>query len=144
MIRQQQGGWIPVSLSPGVETHYSGINASRNGGVWISERHRLTRLVGDKITEEHAYPEDFRDDLVSILEDRRGQVWLAGFASGLLIIQTNHTAQRVLTRQGLPHNHVASMMEDMEGNIFLGTGRGGLLQLTPRRVSMLYPHNPAS
>ncbi|MBL9169816.1 MAG: response regulator [Verrucomicrobiales bacterium] len=142
LIRRDRDRWITVPGSATGPTHYSGIAASKRGGVWVSERHRLTRRMGESVLEEYGYPEDFRDDLVTILEDRRGQVWVGGFASGLLVLQTNGHAQRILSRQGLPHNHVASMLEDVEGNIFLGTGRGGLLQLTPRRVNMLYADNP--
>lgn len=141
LIRRDQNQWTVLPPSSHSPTHYSGIAAAKRGGVWVSERDRLTRRVGDQTVESYDYPEDFRDDLLTILEDRQGQVWLGGFTAGLLIVHTNGTAQRVLTRQGLPHNNVASILEDAEGNIFLGTGRAGLLQLTPRRVKMLYSEN---
>jgi signal transduction histidine kinase/ligand-binding sensor domain-containing protein len=63
-------------------------------------------------------------DVRTILEDRKGDVWIGGYG-GLSRIHDD-TTQHWTEAQGLPSNNVRSVMEDSKGEIWVGTYDGGI------------------
>lgn len=93
-----------------------------------------------------ALPPDFRDDAqfniqvlevqqgltssscLSIVEDRRGHLWLGAPNGGLTRYDGRYFAHYT-TRQGLSSDQVTSLLEDQHGNLWIGTGNyGGILR----------------
>ena len=67
-----------------------------------------------------------------VLEDRRGNIWVATTDSGLYYY-TGKSFQHFTTREGLANNSVMSIYEDKAGIIWFGTG-GGISCYDPRRA----------
>ncbi|MCE7042399.1 two-component regulator propeller domain-containing protein [Dyadobacter sp. CY312] len=77
-----------------------------------------------------------------VLEDRRGNIWVATTDSGVYYYPSAAAAttsagsksfQHFTTREGLASNSVMSIYEDKAGIIWLGTG-GGVSRYDPRRA----------
>jgi signal transduction histidine kinase/ligand-binding sensor domain-containing protein len=64
------------------------------------------------------------DDTRVIIEDHRGDLWIAGYG-GLTRIHKGQFTRWTET-QGLPSNNVRSIMEDRGGDIWVGTYDGGI------------------
>jgi signal transduction histidine kinase/ligand-binding sensor domain-containing protein len=102
------------------------------GGVWITDAHAgFRRLEGQ--------PGRSASTLVgrglNLLHDKRGQLWVATQGQGLWRVRAGpRSAVDVLTaRTGLSSDTVRSLLEDREGNIWVGT-YAGLHRLSPRRA----------
>ena len=132
--RREGTEWIPLTSRFADSGQVNGFVAAPQGGLWISEPHRLRLVKNDVIVREISYPSDFRDELVSVLEDRSGRVWVGGFVRGLLIAETNGSVRTISGREGLTKPHITGLLETREGVLFIGFGGGGALQLTPRRI----------
>ena len=144
IAKRAQENWEIVDRAPEQGPRFNGLERAHAGGVWISSPDRLRRVYHQQIAEERLYPTDFRDPLVSLLEDRKGQLWAGGFLGGLVLFRNDGQVQRALVREGLTHSHITSLFEDPEGNIFVGGGAGGVVQLTPRRVEVFHGDRPES
>jgi signal transduction histidine kinase/ligand-binding sensor domain-containing protein len=64
------------------------------------------------------------DDVRTILEDRKGDVWIGGYG-GVTRIR-NGEMERWTENQGLPSNNVRTIVEDSAGEIWVGTYDGGI------------------
>ncbi|HOB98744.1 MAG TPA: two-component regulator propeller domain-containing protein [Verrucomicrobiota bacterium] len=64
--------------------------------------------------------------------DRAGRVWIGSAGGGVAIYDpTLNVFQTLSWRDGLSHNTVNGLLEDAEGNIWIGT-EGGLSRYRPR------------
>jgi ligand-binding sensor domain-containing protein/signal transduction histidine kinase len=72
-------------------------------------------------------------EVSSIFEDRLGRVW-AGTPTGLSLWQDNHW-QLFSTRDGLSSDNVRTIVDDSQGNIWIGTMGGGLNRLHEGRFN---------
>jgi ligand-binding sensor domain-containing protein len=78
---------------------------------------------------------------VELLHDGRGNLWVGTQGQGLWRIRTTSSGSPssldvITMAQGLAHNAVQSLLEDREGNIWLGT-LAGLQRFAPHRVQPL-------
>ena len=67
------------------------------------------------------------DIVISLLQDRHGNLWLAG-SFGLLTRSPSGDLRRYTVKDGLPDNYIRSVWEDRDGNLWAGTD-GGLARL---------------
>ncbi len=70
-------------------------------------------------------------------EDREGGFWQSSRGQGIIHVLPDGGAQQLTTVDGLPSDHVTSWLQDKEGNIWLGMGRGGLVRLRERHFDVL-------
>lgn len=102
--------------------------ASRNGGLWVVTRDRVHRFDGTKLDAGIAIPALLGAHYIQDLwEDRTGALWIATRSKGAHII-----ADGRLTPVRTSHEDVYAILEDVEGNIWLGTNGGGLNRLRLR------------
>jgi ligand-binding sensor domain-containing protein/signal transduction histidine kinase len=112
-------------LDPGM------LAASRRGGCWAAVNGRLRRFDEGRCAEDFgAFPWS-KGDLFCMLEDRKGQLWLGTYGSGLYRYSTNGAVLHLSTRDGLPGDLIRSLCEDREGNLWVGTEGSGLARLKP-------------
>lgn len=123
---------------------FLGLAPARDGGVWLADSSSVRRFSEGHWHAPRAFPPHFRDSLVQLLEDGAGNLWVGGFYHGLVIFLADGRTLAATTREGLSHSHVPALFEDAEGNIFAGTGGGGLMQFTPRRVRVFHGDNEMS
>src|SRR5688500_14698261 len=76
-----------------------------------------------------------------LLHDSRGNLWVATTGQGVWRVRDATTApliERLTTQTGLSSNVVQSILEDREGNVWVGTMLG-LHNLTPQQLTPLAP-----
>jgi len=116
--------------------HFS-FTSDRAGAVWVSDFHHGFHRLDQGRRPPGA--DALRGWGVQLLHDHRGAMWVATQGQGLWRV-TAHTEAgapsiAVATmRDGLASEAVQALLEDREGNIWLGTP-GGLQRLSPHRVT---------
>jgi len=108
-----------------------GLAVSRSGGMWVAGCGRLRRFdEGKWIADYGPFPWS-KGVLSEMREDRRGQLWLGTYGSGVFRYATNGAVLNLARKEGLPGNFVRSLLEDREGNIWVGTEGHGLARVKP-------------
>ena len=103
-----------------------------DGSVWIGDLDHGFRRIKSKPSVSH------KGWGAQVLHDTRGNMWVATRGQGLWRVRpdpkTNGSkVDIVTTKEGLATDAVQCLLEDREGNIWLGT-YAGLHRLTPHRV----------
>lgn len=115
---------------------------SRDGGLWVAGERQMRKWSGGgsgKWTANlGAFPWD-EAFITTMLETHDGRLLVGTLDTGMYIFATNGVVTHLSHTNGLPHDWIRSMAEDHEGNIWLGTGGGGLCVLRPRKVWMFGP-----
>ena len=109
-----------------------------DGGIWITDFQRGFRPAYPSARE---HPQGARHGWgAHLLHDHRGNFWVATLGQGLWRVKTgparSTTVETITVRNGLSSDAVQTMVEDREGNLWVGT-RAGLQRLSPRRVTRL-------
>lgn len=123
------------------------IYRDRRGSLWVGTYDGLFELktAGDSVSIVHHYthdpmnPNSLSDNIcISIIEDSKGDMWVGTRDGGLNRLVRNQGPNegkfiRYMAKAGdfnsLSNNEVASIHEDKEGNIWIGTAGGGLNKL---------------
>jgi signal transduction histidine kinase/ligand-binding sensor domain-containing protein len=114
------------------------IAASRSGGIWIATPTQLMKYEeGGKLEKKGTLPKPGAEPGV-IYEDRSGMVWIGSAAANGLFKFDGSSFEIVHTS----HPSINCLMEDQEGNLWVGTGGGGLNRLRPRILELLSPDRP--
>ncbi len=120
------------------------VTTAARGGLWVVAGGQLRRWDDGKWAEQFgtgpwntAVPGKDAAYVASLLELRDGRLLLGLTEGGAALGTPGGTFQFHNRRTGLPHEWVRCLAEDHEGNLWLGTGGGGLVALRPRRVSMV-------
>jgi signal transduction histidine kinase/ligand-binding sensor domain-containing protein len=112
------------------------VSESADGTLWITDTARGARRHG---TRPRLTDVDGRG--MRLLHDARDNLWVATTGQGLWRVRETATAaaplvERLTTQTGLSSNVVQSLLEDREGNIWVGTMLG-LHSLTPQQLTPL-------
>jgi PAS domain S-box-containing protein len=111
--------------------------AARDGGLWVyyQLKHQLLRYHADGSVETFTAPGII--EMREVFEDHSGLVWIGSTLTGLTRFKpgdTNFNLAITITN-GLANNVAIALMEDVEHNLWVGTGSGGLHRLVARRFS---------
>lgn len=146
VMHQGTDRFAPVGLKLGF-----GANLARDpeGNMWLSDSNG-TRMLPDYAAGARQARSDVRFPFsgpvrrTAILFDRDGNLWGTSFTSG--IFQIDHAAEQpsaagistYRTENGLTSNQAVSLLEDREGNIWVGTELG-LDQFRPANLFRIEP-----
>ena len=117
--------------------------AAQRGGLWVVSELKLRRWQDGAWVEDLGpcpwNPAEGPDyPFVSVMRELKDGRLLAGMVDGGMALGIPGKPFRRYTREdGLPHDWIRCATEDREGNLWLGTGGGGLVALRSRRVRML-------
>lgn len=108
-------------------TNVETVTCTQKGSVWVGTNKGVF-IKKEKETDFAQYNFNTSIDVKSILEDKRGQIWIGTWNQGLYrydpIQQQLHTYRNVC-----PSNSAHVIFQDKDENIWIGTWRYGLLKM---------------
>ena len=114
---------------------WQSLSQDRDGRMWMTDFEHGVRLVGDHV--QQPLLRKGRTWGVQILNDSQGNMWVATRGQGLWRIpngSASHVPTVITSRDGLVNDAVQAVLEDRDGNIWVG-GPAGLQRLSPHRVT---------
>ena len=108
-----------------------------DGYLWVSTQEGLARFDGHTFTlfSKKNTSAFSNNDILSLLVDRTGALWIGTNGGGLLRYRDHHF-DTFTTADGLVSNHIGSLYEDGDGRIWIGT-REGLSYFDDHRFTSL-------
>ena len=128
---------ISKRLSNGPHGEILTVMARRRGGLLLGTTRGLFRLAANSVDAPVAIA-GVKGPVVSLLEDRDGNVWAGTWGQGLFRV-TEQGTDRWTARDGLPEDFVRTLAEDSEGDLWIGMRSGGLGRWKDSRLVPLGP-----
>jgi ligand-binding sensor domain-containing protein len=112
------------------------------GALWLTDIVTGFQKRGEAFPQRAARANGYR-----LLRDRFGDLWVGTLGEGLWRVQVDGTAndptiEKITLHSGLSSDSVESLVEDREGNIWVGT-TAGLHRLTRRKLNPIVNIGPA-
>jgi signal transduction histidine kinase/ligand-binding sensor domain-containing protein len=104
----------------------------RSGGLLIAGLGGVVRISGGKATEIAPASALNGSATTSILQDRRGNLWIGG-SQGLLEVTPEGARRWYGPREGLRNPFVRALLEDRDGSVWAGSD-GGLVRIENGKV----------
>jgi signal transduction histidine kinase/ligand-binding sensor domain-containing protein len=102
------------------EGHVWGVTSDDKGKVWTTDTvHGFRKLGSTAAPTPGVEGAGYR-----VLSDCRGDLWIATFADGLWRAKNGQVVDRAGLRTGLSSDTILSLIEDRDGNIWVGTTAG--------------------
>jgi len=138
MYEDRQGGLWVGTLINGVEHHRDGqltryttreglasdrvqcLAQDAGGDMWIGTLRGLNRISAGKVIGFSGEDVLTRKTIRALYVDRRGALWVGTLGSGLARLYQNRI-QIITARHGLPSDAVEQILEDDDGQLWLGT-----------------------
>jgi signal transduction histidine kinase/ligand-binding sensor domain-containing protein len=113
---------------------------ARRGGIWVANHSEVRRWVDGQWTGE-SVPTQIRQRTWTNtwMELSDGRLAVSTYDEGLQFMQPTGTVQQRDATLGLPADYVTALVEDREGNLWIGAGDQGLCRLRPSSVEMVGP-----
>ena len=128
---------ISKRLSNGPYGEILTVMARRRGGLLLGTTRGLFRFAANSLEPPVAIA-GVKVPVVSLLEDRDGNVWAGTWGQGLFRV-TEQGIDRWTARDGLPEDFVRTLAEDSEGDLWIGMRSGGLGRWKDSRLVPLGP-----
>jgi signal transduction histidine kinase/ligand-binding sensor domain-containing protein len=96
---------------------------SRNGSVWLGTESGLARVANGKREMFPANDPLASETILSLLEDREGNLWVGTDADGVTLLRDQNFGSYG-SRDGLPSEIVHCTFEDRHGALWVGTDAG--------------------
>lgn len=103
------------------------IAQTADGYLWLGTRAGLIRFDGVRFTvfSSQTTPEITQDQILSLLADRHGRLWIGTWGGGLVRMERG-VFTRFSTADGLPSDLISTIFEDRQDRLWIGTDGGGL------------------
>ncbi|HEX3798295.1 MAG TPA: two-component regulator propeller domain-containing protein [Verrucomicrobiae bacterium] len=129
----------PILTNTTTNTYVQGICATHDGGLWVMMEHHIKLWKnGEWAADFEPAPSDWAPS-PAMIETRSGYLAVATSDHGLYIALPGHDSMRFCRTNGLSSDWINSMCEDREGNLWVGTGNGGLAMLRAVSVKKMAP-----
>ena len=142
MLVLEQGQLTPLPIDETFANNsVQGIGASRDGGLWVVNEGRIRKWKENKWTEDLGPSPWGGSPVHPLIETQKGTL-AAGTADHGIYLVFPGTPGNVLhfsRTNGFPSDWVMSLLEDGEGNLWAGTGGGGLAAIRPRKIQTIEP-----
>ncbi len=135
----EAGQPLPVNLERPGHDYVQAACASRDGGLWVLVEERFRQRVRSAWTGVERASPCAQAQVTTVLETSTGALAVGTLAEGLFLLLADGTRLQFSRTNGLSHDWVRSLCEDREGNLWVGTGNGGLAALLPSRVTPINP-----
>ncbi len=127
VIKYKDNVFVPCDMHNTSEEIFSFYQDSE-GIIWVSSSNGIYTISNDKLQRHPNLNIRFVENIV---EDINGYLWISSSADGLYRYNkvTNQT-ECLSEKNGLPNNRVVKIIFDKQGNLWGGTYRKGLFQIT--------------
>jgi signal transduction histidine kinase/ligand-binding sensor domain-containing protein len=119
--------------------YIQGICASRDGGLWVMAENRLRKWKDEKWIGDIGPAPWGWSPAHTIVETRGGQLVAATVNHGLYIVSPGQGSLHFSRTNGFSDDWITSLHEDREGNVWAGTGNGGLAMLRAGNITAFNP-----
>ncbi|GAB2502064.1 two-component regulator propeller domain-containing protein [Arenimonas alkanexedens] len=104
---------------------------TREGELLIGTSRGLDRWRDEVVTNTPALASD---SVLSLAQDRNGDIWIGTYSTGLLRWRDDQVLERLTSTDGmLPSNQVRAVHEGRDGTLWIGTARGLMRRQGERR-----------
>ncbi len=110
---------------------------SRNGCLWLAGSGRLKKIINQGAIVDWGSVPWGQDSVTALLETKSGDLLVGTLREGFFLLPPNGAWLHFTRQNGLSHDWVTCLCEDREGNIWVGTGGGGLNAIRRRKVEMV-------
>jgi signal transduction histidine kinase len=126
--------------APSGDRYIQGIGAGRDGGLWVMTESRMRKWKDGKWTEDLGTAPWGWNTIHTLIETEDGSLAAATADHGLYLIVPGQGSLQFCRANGFPDDWItASLCEDREGNLWLGTGNSGLAMLRPGNITAFNP-----
>jgi signal transduction histidine kinase/ligand-binding sensor domain-containing protein len=137
VLAVEDGTPEPLSLEGPAKPYIQGVAASRDGGLWIMTENRMRKWKDGKWLQDLGPAPWEWAPVHTVIELKDGRFAAATADHGLFIVSTELDSLHFCRSNGFSSDWVTSLCQDREGNLWAGTGNGGLAVLRPGHVSTL-------
>jgi signal transduction histidine kinase/ligand-binding sensor domain-containing protein len=95
------------------------IIGDRDGGIWVGGVKELLYMRGGK-TVRYDQKQGLPDRSVDLHQDSTGTLWIASYGGGLTRLRGGRL-RTITTKDGLPNNMLAGMLEDSRSNLWISS-----------------------
>jgi signal transduction histidine kinase/ligand-binding sensor domain-containing protein len=126
---------------PITNTYVQGICASRDGGLWVSSDKQIRKWKDNHWVQDLGAAPWLSSPLTYLTETQNGTLVAATANTGffLLFPGTDEQPLHLNHFNGFEADWITSAMEDREGNLWLGTGGNGLIEMRPSNIQTVAP-----
>jgi signal transduction histidine kinase/ligand-binding sensor domain-containing protein len=141
VARLSQGKLEPIEFGQSLHSGFvMGLGAAQKGGLWVLRDWAVKKWRDAGWSEDRGpAPWGGETSLSAVLEMRNGCLAVGTMEQGLYLFFPDGRSLRFDRSSGLPQNWVRSLFEDREGNLWIGAGSGGLVQIAPSPFSIISP-----
>jgi signal transduction histidine kinase/ligand-binding sensor domain-containing protein len=121
--------------------YVQGIAASRDGGLWIASDGRIRKWKDGNWIQDLGVAPWGMAALTSLVETRNGTLLAGTSNNGLFLLfpDMDEKSLHFNRASGFQSDWVISLMDDREGNFWVGTGGEGLISLHPNNIQTISP-----
>ena len=116
-----------------------GICAGRDGGLWVATEKHVRKWRENKWTQDWGPSPWGFGGAFAFLETRAGTLAAGMVDRGLNLILPGGSALTFTRTNGFPSDWVRALCEDREGDLWVGTGNGGLAMVRSGNITTVNP-----
>ncbi len=132
LITNRTGRWALFALPCGKNHETGALFLDSDNSLWIGSPGELFHITPTGTLSYKPEADMVWDDILDILRDHRGQLWIATYGSGLLKYDAGEFTA-FDWRGNKADNSIRTLFEDRDGSLWVGTGSMGVdrLRSTP-------------
>ena len=107
---------------------------TRDGGLWIWNGHLLRKMANDRwVLSAEQFRPNSDSPAPRFFPDSQGGLWAIEYGVGLWHVRSDGAAALLTLESGLPSKFITCLLEDNEGNVWIGTKEAGLARIRARQ-----------
>jgi signal transduction histidine kinase/ligand-binding sensor domain-containing protein len=142
LSRMRHAQLRPTELEPGFTNAYvQGICAAHDGGLWVADGGRVRKWDGQKWAQNLGSAPWAMSPLTGFIETRKGFLLAGTSDHGFFVLfpGTNIPPLHLDRIGDFQADWIISLLEDREGNLWMGTGGNGLVGMRASNIQTLFP-----